>query len=471
VLRQEVRSAREVVSPNVCRVYQLEELGERELVSMEYVDGDTLADVLRERSPLELDEAREIAAQLLAGLEAIHTAGLVHRDIKPENVMLTRAGRVVVMDFGVAKALAADPTKTVSGTPAYMSPEQARGGAIDARADLYSVGIVLAEMVAPCGARTQEAREAIWEGARAVPPELDDTPWQSVLARAVAPDPKDRHETAASLARALEEVTQRAGDAEAQPYPGLSSFTAESADYFFGRELEVEQMWRKLRRAHLLGLIGPSGAGKSSFLRAGLLPATPEGWRTAIAQPGDRPLANLGQALARQLAGDRDAVASLLRFDEPDVAIDLFTRWRRGGAEALLVLDQFEEPGIARSCSRPSASPAAMIAKPHGACSRRSSTPACSRRTRCRPKRETRETREPAKPRPASASRSSTSRCCAPGRAWCGGRRRTPTARSSSTSSANPPSSGKSAGGRRTCCGRGRRTASSRSGESASRAG
>ena len=105
LLRQEVRSAREVVSPNVCRIFDLVEEEGRELVSMEYIDGTTLTETLRSRGPLELQEAREIASQFLSGLEAIHQAGLVHRDFKPENVMLTRAGRVVVMDFGLAKGL------------------------------------------------------------------------------------------------------------------------------------------------------------------------------------------------------------------------------------------------------------------------------------------------------------------------------------------------------------------------------
>ncbi len=79
------------------------EMDGRELVSMEYVDGATLLGVLHERGPLELKEAQDIASQFLAGLEAIHKVGLVHRDIKPENIMLTRAGRVVVMDFGLAR--------------------------------------------------------------------------------------------------------------------------------------------------------------------------------------------------------------------------------------------------------------------------------------------------------------------------------------------------------------------------------
>ncbi len=126
-LRREVRSAREVVSPNVCRVFDLLELDGHELVSMEYIDGTTLVNVLDSRGPLEIQEAREIASQFLAGLEAIHQAGLVHRDLKPENVMITRSGRVIVMDFGIAKGLADKKTGTVSGTPAYMAPEQARG--------------------------------------------------------------------------------------------------------------------------------------------------------------------------------------------------------------------------------------------------------------------------------------------------------------------------------------------------------
>jgi serine/threonine protein kinase len=133
LLRQEVRSAREVLSPNVCRIFDLVVEEGRELVSMEYIDGTTLAEMLRERGPLEVREAREIAAQFLSGLEAIHEAGLVHRDFKPENVMLTRAGRVVVMDFGLAKARSEGRSKSIAGTPAYMSPEQMRGEPVDAR--------------------------------------------------------------------------------------------------------------------------------------------------------------------------------------------------------------------------------------------------------------------------------------------------------------------------------------------------
>jgi serine/threonine-protein kinase len=143
LLRREVRAAREVVSPNVCRIFDLIEVDGSELVSMEYVDGGTLLDVLHERGPLELKEAQDIASQFLAGLEAIHQVGLVHRDVKPENIMITRAGRVVLMDFGLARQEDSG-AGTVSGTPAYMAPEQAAGLQVDARADVYSAGVVLA---------------------------------------------------------------------------------------------------------------------------------------------------------------------------------------------------------------------------------------------------------------------------------------------------------------------------------------
>ena len=288
MLRSEVRSAREVVSPNVCRIFDLIEADGSELVSMEYVDGQTLLEVLQERGPLELKEAQDIASQFLAGLEAIHKAGLVHRDVKPENIMLTRAGRVVVMDFGLARQ-GDSSAGTVAGTPAYMAPEQAAGLKVDARADVYSAGVVLAEMVCPDGIKSFESRQSLWEGVRSEPAKLPDTPWAPVLKKAVAKAPEQRYRSAHTLTRALEDVTLRVEGAEdLHPYPGLASFTEADAEYFFGREAEVEQMWRKLERPHMLAVVGPSGAGKTSFLRAGFIPSARPGWRIVRCTPGQR---------------------------------------------------------------------------------------------------------------------------------------------------------------------------------------
>jgi WD40 repeat protein len=343
LLRQEVRAAREVVSPNVCRIFDLIEVDGTELVSMEYVDGQTLLAVLQDRGPLDLKEAQDIASQFLAGLEAIHRAGLVHRDVKPENIMLTRAGRVVVMDFGLARQEDSG-AGTVAGTPAYMAPEQAAGLKVDARADVYSAGVVLAEMVSPDGIKSLESRQSVWEGVRSEPAKLPETPWRQVLKKAVAKEPEQRYKSAHTLTRALEDVTLRVEGAEdLTPYPGLASFTEEDAEYFFGREAEVEQLWRRLEGAHLLAVVGPSGAGKTSFIAAGLVPKAPSTWAIVRCTPGNDAISSLARVMAREMAGDADAVEMVVGFDDPAVAVELFSRWRQRHGQALLVVDQFEE--------------------------------------------------------------------------------------------------------------------------------
>ena len=135
--------------------------------------------------------------------------------------------------------------------------------------------------------------------------------------------------SARALARALEEVTLRHPGLEDDiRILGLAAFTERDAEYFFGRELEVEAVWKKLKRPRLLGLIGPSGAGKSSFLRAGLLPTLPSTWRAVFATPGTRPFQALAEALVPEFAGDTEALQSLVRFDDLDTAVAVAARWR-----------------------------------------------------------------------------------------------------------------------------------------------
>jgi len=341
LLRDEVRAAREVTSPNVCRLYDLIEVEGLELVSMEYVDGVTLLEHLKQAGPLELKEANEIASQLLAGLETVHEAGLVHRDIKPENVMLTRTGRVVVMDFGLTSP---SGSGSIGGTLAYMPPEQAGGGATDARADVYSAGIVLAEMLSAETGPEESSRQSFWEAIREEPPKLPDTPWKAILTQAVSPDADSRYATAADLARALEEVAFRVeGIEHERPYPGLASFTRDDAEFFFGREAEVEMVWKKLQQSHLLGLIGPSGSGKSSFINAGVLPASPRDWFCVRMAPSTDPFAALGRALLPDLETDREAMGFLSTLEGPEPALEVLRRNRAMHAHLLLVVDQFEE--------------------------------------------------------------------------------------------------------------------------------
>jgi hypothetical protein len=222
-----------------------------------------------------------------------------------------------------------------------MAPEQARGDVVDARADVFAAGVVLAEMTAVGSPRD---RQELWNAVRETPPRLPDGHWSPVLKKALAFEPDSRYATAQALARALEEVTLRLpGFEDKHPYPGLASFTAEDKEYFFGREVDVEAVWKKLNRPRVLALIGPSGAGKSSFLRAGLLPTVPEGWEAILSTPGHHPFPALAEALLPSFAGDMQAIQSFLHFQEAETAVSLFSAWRKKSEHALVIVEQFEE--------------------------------------------------------------------------------------------------------------------------------
>jgi serine/threonine-protein kinase len=153
-LRREARAAARLSHPNVVQVYDLEEDEEKgDAIVLEYVQGQTIADMLRD-GPLSVEQAVELAAQVAEGLAAAHAAGLVHRDLKAENVVVTAEGRAKILDFGLVKPLdpGADSTMTehgaILGTYRAMAPEQAEGAEVDARADLFSLGVLLYEMLA-----------------------------------------------------------------------------------------------------------------------------------------------------------------------------------------------------------------------------------------------------------------------------------------------------------------------------------
>jgi hypothetical protein len=142
----EVRLSRQVSHPNVCRVYDVAELDGQHYLTMEYVDGEDLASLLKRIGRLPSDKALEISQQLCAGLAAAHDKGVLHRDLKPSNVMLDGRGRARITDFGLAVAAEEAAGGEISGTPAYMAPEQLAGRAASARSDIYSLGLVLYEI-------------------------------------------------------------------------------------------------------------------------------------------------------------------------------------------------------------------------------------------------------------------------------------------------------------------------------------
>ncbi|HKT26112.1 MAG TPA: protein kinase, partial [Terriglobales bacterium] len=143
----EVRMARRISHPNVCRIYDIGEADGLVFLSMEYVDGEDLGSLLRRIGRLPPDKALEIARKLCAGLAAAHDKGVLHRDLKPANIMLNSQGEVVIMDFGLADLAEHIPHEQIRyGTPAYMAPEQLAGKEVTAKSDIYALGLVLYEI-------------------------------------------------------------------------------------------------------------------------------------------------------------------------------------------------------------------------------------------------------------------------------------------------------------------------------------
>src|SRR5271168_1091205 len=153
---REVRLARQVSHPNVCRVFDIGEADGQTFLTMEFVDGEDMSSLMRRIGRLPADKALEIARQVCAGLAAAHEHGIIHRDLKPANIMLDGRGRVRITDFGLAGLSAEVQGENArAGTPAYMSPEQFSGGEVTPKSDLYSLGLVMYEIFT--GKRPYEA--------------------------------------------------------------------------------------------------------------------------------------------------------------------------------------------------------------------------------------------------------------------------------------------------------------------------
>ena len=207
----EVRHARGVSHPNVCRVYDVGEIEGRHFLSMEYVDGEDLASLLRRIGRLPPDKALEIARELCAGLAAAHDKGVLHRDLKPGNVMIDGRGRAKITDFGLAVGVEDDKGGVeVSGTPAYMAPEQLAGKGASIQSDIYALGLVLYEIFT--GRKVFEAATlADWRRKHSedqptspstVTPGLDPAV-ERVILRCLEKDPKARPRSVAAVAAAL----------------------------------------------------------------------------------------------------------------------------------------------------------------------------------------------------------------------------------------------------------------------------
>jgi hypothetical protein len=206
----EVRMARQVSHPNVCRVYDVGEIDGQHYLSMEYVDGEDLASLLKRIGRLPADKALDISRELCAGLAAAHDRGVLHRDLKPSNVMVDGRGRARITDFGLAVAADAQFDGEVSGTPAYMAPEQLTGKGASVQSDLYALGLVLYELYtgrkAFEGATFQELKRKHAEETPRSPSTISpgfDPVVERIILRCLEKEPAARPASASQVAAAL----------------------------------------------------------------------------------------------------------------------------------------------------------------------------------------------------------------------------------------------------------------------------
>ena len=198
----EVRIARQVSHPNVCRVYDIGEAEGSTFISMEYIDGEDLGSLLRRIGHLPHDKAVEIARKLCAGLAAAHAKGVLHRDLKPANIMIDGRGQVLITDFGLAALGDQVAVAEVrNGTPAYMAPEQLAGKEVSERSDVYALGLVLYEVFT--GQRAFEtADRSVIPSTSSVIRDVDPL-IERAIARCLEPEPGKRPQSALALARML----------------------------------------------------------------------------------------------------------------------------------------------------------------------------------------------------------------------------------------------------------------------------
>jgi serine/threonine protein kinase len=238
----EAQAAAALNHPNICVIHEVGEDEGRPYIAMEFVDGETLKDKLRQ-GPMKAEEALKIACQLAAGLGEAHHKGIIHRDIKSANIMVTAKGQAKVMDFGLAKLRGGSSltkSQTTIGTVAYMSPEQVRGGDLDQRTDIWSLGVVLYEMLGGKlpfrGDHDQAVIHQIMHAEPALLKKLrPDLPsgLEEIVGQALAKKPARRYQTMEELGTDLEAVVEGLKPIKARPRPrprkilGISALQAD----------------------------------------------------------------------------------------------------------------------------------------------------------------------------------------------------------------------------------------------------
>jgi serine/threonine protein kinase len=210
--KSELLFARKITHKNVCRVHEFNRIGGIAYTSMEFVEGENLRSVLNRFGNLTLRKGMDLALQMCSGLKEAHAQGIVHRDLKPENVMIDAQGNLKIMDFGIARSLEtlSNLTGAMTGTPAYMAPEQALGKPVDGRTDIYALGLMMYEMFT--GTQAFHADNAIalalkqTQESPAPPREIEPSlpvPLEDAILKCIEKDPAERFQSVAALETAL----------------------------------------------------------------------------------------------------------------------------------------------------------------------------------------------------------------------------------------------------------------------------
>jgi serine/threonine protein kinase/class 3 adenylate cyclase len=277
-LRREVCLARKVTHKNVCRIHEFSRSNGVAYITMEFVEGTTLYSMLHQSGPLPWNQALRIARQVCAGLGEAHVQGIVHRDLKPANIMMNRSGVVKIMDFGIARTFqgTGQITGTLMGTPAYMAPEQVSLKGVDARTDVYALGLLLYEMVTgsqafegdtPVAVAIKQLRD-FPKRPREIVPTLPANA-EAVILKCLEKNPSKRFQSMEELAAALRVNTQ--------VQPAVSSWEAFLNDWRgYGRDFQrtvkawIQSGTRYLRRQDWKSLVNNKVVQKTLAASLGL---------------------------------------------------------------------------------------------------------------------------------------------------------------------------------------------------------